>query len=263
LLAVDVELLVQPVGRAGGRLRRQRGRVDDRLAVEREGEHQKVLRRGRLEDNEEGVSLAAHAYHAPVDRGCLVADNSGRKNAIHTTRDALARHRQAQQKRRTREHVIADLSVNHAERHVLLCGYTAERRFHDYGLDLLVYTYNARGEVEPGEIHLQLKATDHLKVVASGTLIAQRPERRDVAAWLRQLMPVILVVYDAPADVAYWLHAQDHFARRPRFNPRTGSSTLTVRIPRSNVLNSAAAGQFALARDRVLAQARRSIHHHE
>jgi hypothetical protein len=128
-----------------------------------------------------------------VDRGCPFVDNSGRKIAIHTTRDALARHRQAQQKRRTREHGIADLSVHHAERHVLVCGYTAERRFHDYGLDLLVYTYNADGEVEPGEIHLQLKATDHLKVVASGTMIAQRLERRDVAAWLRQLMPVILV----------------------------------------------------------------------
>jgi hypothetical protein len=159
--------------------------------------------------------------------------------------------------------VIADLSVNHAERQVLLCGHTAERRFHDYGVDLLVYTYNDSGKVEPGEIYLQLKATDHLKVVAAGKMIAQRLERRDVVAWLRQLMPVILVVYDAPADVAYWLHLQDHFARRPRFNPRTGSSTLTVRIPRGNVLDSGAVRQLALARDLVLAQARRSIHAHE
>jgi hypothetical protein len=105
--------------------------------------------------------------------------------------------------------------------------------------------------------------TDHLKVIVSEMMTVQRLERWDVAAWLRQLMPVILVVQDAPADVAYGLHVQDHFARRPRFNPRTGSSTLTVRIPRSNVLTSAAAGQFDRARDRVLAQARRSIPHHE
>jgi hypothetical protein len=172
----------------------------------------------------------------------------------------LARHRQAQHKRRTREHVIADLGVNHVERHVLLCGWTVERRFHDYGLDLLVCTYNANGEVEPGEIYLQVKATDHLKLVAAGTIVAQRLERRDVAAWLRQLMPVILVAYDATADVAYWLHLQDHFAQRPRFNPRRGSDTLTVRLPRGNVLTSAAVRQFAQARDRVLVQAQRSLH---
>jgi Domain of unknown function (DUF4365) len=159
--------------------------------------------------------------------------------------------------------VIADLSVNHVERHVLLCGFTVERRFHDYGLDLMIYTYNANGEVEPGEIYLQFKATDHLRFIASGALITQRLERRDVAAWLRQLMPVILVVYDARADVAYWLHVQDHFANRSRFNPRAGSQSLTVRIPQTNVVNGAAVRQFAAVRDRVLIQARRSLHVHE
>jgi hypothetical protein len=99
-----------------------------------------------------------------------------------------------------------------------------------------------------------------LKVIASGTMITQRLERRDVAAWLRQLMPVILVVYDASADVAYWLHVQEYFTNRPRFNPRTGSRSLTVRIPRANVVNVAAVRQFAAARDRVLTQARRSLH---
>ena len=32
-------------------------------------------------------------------------------------------------KRRTREHVIADLGINHVERQLLLCGHTAERVF--------------------------------------------------------------------------------------------------------------------------------------
>jgi hypothetical protein len=41
-----------------------------------------------------------------------------------------------QRKTRTREHVIADLAVNHVERQVLLCGFTLERIVHDYGLDL-------------------------------------------------------------------------------------------------------------------------------
>jgi len=38
-------------------------------------------------------------------------------------------------KRRTREHVIADLSANHVERHVLRSGHTVERLVHDYGIE--------------------------------------------------------------------------------------------------------------------------------
>ena len=36
-------------------------------------------------------------------------------------------------KRRTRAHVLADLSINHVERHVLLCGFSVDRVEHDYG----------------------------------------------------------------------------------------------------------------------------------
>jgi hypothetical protein len=65
-------------------------------------------------------------------------------------------------KRRTREHVIADLSVNHVERLVLRCGWTVERTQYDYGLDLVMRTYSASGEIESGTVWFQLKATDHL-----------------------------------------------------------------------------------------------------
>ena len=66
-------------------------------------------------------------------------------------------------KRRTREHIIADLSVNHVERHVLLCGYVIERIRHDYGIDVAIYTFNKKGEVEDDRILVQLKATDQLR----------------------------------------------------------------------------------------------------
>ena len=65
-------------------------------------------------------------------------------------------------KRRTRNHIIADLSANYVERHVLLCGYTVERVIHDYGIDMLLYTYTPEGEVENETVGIQLKATDHL-----------------------------------------------------------------------------------------------------
>jgi hypothetical protein len=35
-------------------------------------------------------------------------------------------------KRRTREHIIADLSVNHVERQLLLCGFTCDELRRDY-----------------------------------------------------------------------------------------------------------------------------------
>jgi hypothetical protein len=65
-------------------------------------------------------------------------------------------------KRRTREHIIAELSVNHVERFVLRCGYSTQRIQADYGVDLLIYTYNSNGFVELGSIPVQLTATDHL-----------------------------------------------------------------------------------------------------
>jgi hypothetical protein len=66
-------------------------------------------------------------------------------------------------KRRTREHIIADLGVHHVEGPILRCGYTAERIVHDYGLDLYMTTYGVNREAESAWVLFQVKATDHLK----------------------------------------------------------------------------------------------------
>jgi hypothetical protein len=157
-------------------------------------------------------------------------------------------------KRRTREHVIADLSANHVERHALLCGYSLERRAHDYGIDLVITTYDQLGNVENGEILVQLKATDHLKLVSRGQMVACRIERADLRTWLHEPMPVILVVYDAASDSAYWLYVQQHFQQRPRFNPQRGAANVRVRIDKTNGVNAAAMQYFARCRDQLLAQ---------
>jgi hypothetical protein len=73
----------------------------------------------------------------------------------------------SQRKCRTRAHVIADLSVNHVERCVLRCGWTVQRFSPDYGLDLLMTTFNQRGEIENGDVRIQIKATDALSLDAS------------------------------------------------------------------------------------------------
>jgi len=166
-------------------------------------------------------------------------------------------------KRRTREHIIADLSANHVERHALLCGYSVERRWHDYGIDLVITTYDQEGNVENGEILVQLKATDHLKLVSRGQLVACRVERADLRAWLHEPMPVILVVFDAAADAAYWLYVQQYFQQQPRFNPQRGSADVTIRVPRTNVVNAAAVRHFARFRNLLLVQMKGLRHDHE
>src|SRR5882724_11961293 len=75
-------------------------------------------------------------------------------------------------KQRTREHVIASLSVNHIEGIVYEEGYSAERVQNDYGYDLTVTTFDSKGYVEAGAILLQLKATDKISKVGGGTEIS-------------------------------------------------------------------------------------------
>src|SRR5262245_47846532 len=155
-------------------------------------------------------------------------------------------------KRRTREHVIADLSVNHVERLVLRCGWTAERTRHDYGLDLVMRTYTANGEIESGSVWFQLKATDRLPRSADKQSIPVRLEWRDLLSWVNDPMPVILVVYDAALEKAYWLHVQQYF-RAHRWAERAGgATTVTVHVPVRNVLDAAALRQFARLRDECL-----------
>jgi hypothetical protein len=155
--------------------------------------------------------------------------------------------------------VIADLSVNHVERFVLLCGWTAQRTTHDYGIDLLMETFDTDGEPENGRVLFQLKATDSIKMRAGGREVAVRVEWRDVRAWRTELMPVILVVYDARADRAYWLHVQPYFAG-PRGRPRRSAAlTTTVRVPHDQIINEEAVRHLAQLRDAVVSRIRRVL----
>jgi hypothetical protein len=163
-------------------------------------------------------------------------------------------------KRRTRAHVIADLSVNHVEHFVLRCGWTIQRTTHDYGLDLLMETYSKHGERQNGRVLFQLKATDTLKLRDDGRTVAVRLEWRDIQAWRGDPMPVILVVYDAQADRAYWIHVQQYFAgRRQMIRDRVGA-TKTVSLPCDQIVTESAVGQFAALRDAVMARIRGVIY---
>jgi hypothetical protein len=147
-------------------------------------------------------------------------------------------------KRRTRGHVIADLAVNHVQRYVLRYGFTMEHIRNDYGLDIAMFTYSRGGEIENGVIWSQVKATDRPQRLADGLAIAVRVERRDLVSWVGELHPVILILYDAREDKAYWLHVQSEWGEGRIFRLAHAGTTVTVHIPRAHVFNEAAVRQL-------------------
>ena len=140
----------------------------------------------------------------------------------------------APRKRRTREHVLEDLSQNALERHFFRRGHSVTRPSDDYGVDLVIYTYDEEGFLEPGAIRVQLKASDHPRTLADGS-VAISVDTRDYRGWMAELYPVFLVLYDATLDRAHWQYIQAYFAQGGR-RPADGAASITVRFPKDGVL---------------------------
>ncbi len=157
-------------------------------------------------------------------------------------------------KKRTREHVIADLSANHVERFVLRCGYAVERLEKDYGLDLALFTFDHDGNLESGVVWMQLKATDDLRLDTDRNAIVVRLARADLLSWLADIYPVILVVYDARLDKAYWVHLQEYFRDRLLLARLWRRASLTIYVPVENVISEEAIRRFALLKAQALAE---------
>lgn len=145
-------------------------------------------------------------------------------------------------KRRTREHIIADLSVNHIERHVLRAGHTVQRLHFDYGYDLFVQTFDEHGGLEPGYILLQLKATDAPGWVAERQAVAVVLERRDLETWRDETSPVFLSLYAAAQDEAYWLFLDRELLTRALAS--SSGESVTLRIPSANLFNEMAVARM-------------------
>ena len=160
-------------------------------------------------------------------------------------------------KRRTREHLIADLAVNHVERQVLLGGGTVERVRSDYGIDLMLFTYNQSGEPDGEPIPIQVKATERLRRLRRSAAATFRIERSDLVIWLRTVLPVILIVYDATVERAYWLHVQAHFDGLPGFSLFTAGETVTVHLDSGQTLETTTVGRLGELRDQTMRPPRR------
>ena len=75
-------------------------------------------------------------------------------------------------------------------------------------------------------------------------------------------MPVLLIVYDARKNVAYWLYMQSYFHARKEFNLFTAGKKVSVSMPTTNIVNPIAMRRFARFRDRILAQME-GVNHNE
>src|SRR5258708_16361384 len=132
----------------------------------------------------------------------------------------MARHILGPRKRRTREHIIADLSIHHVERFILEEGHTVQRLGSDYGYDLIVWTFDDRGYAEPGAIYAQLKAMETLK--ENGSDYVYDLDIRDYNLWVREENPVILILFDAIRRRAFWLPVQRYFREDSTRQPKKG-----------------------------------------
>lgn len=167
----------------------------------------------------------------------------------------------AQRKTRTREHGIASQSVAHIEKFIVAAGHTAERFLNDYGYDLNLFTCEVNGEMEPGSILIQIKATDNLPLLRDGNTISFPIEWRDVALWRLEPMPVILVVHDAVQEVAYWLYVQEMLENLDEFQHSGRSGQVNIHLSKDNVVSKQAIERFREFKQIVLSQTRNFKHH--
>jgi hypothetical protein len=138
--------------------------------------------------------------------------------------------------------VIADLSVHYVEGFILDEGHTAQRLERDYGYDLLQFTYDEAGYVEPGFLFFQLKATEVLQAVGSDFVFDL--DIRDFNLWTREEMPVILILFDATRRRASWLPVQRYFREDEARRPKKGAKTVRVRVPVRQIVNRRAIAKW-------------------
>lgn len=133
-------------------------------------------------------------------------------------------------KRRTRQHVIADLSVHYVEGFILEAGHTAQRLGSDYGYDLIMNTFDELGYAGPGPVYFQIKAAEALR--GSGAAYWFDMDIRDYNLWVREEVPVVLVLYDATKRRAYWLAIQQFFRDDATRRPAKGARRVRVFVPK-------------------------------
>ena len=98
-------------------------------------------------------------------------------------------------------------------------------------LDGQFRTFTEKGEVENKTIEFQLKSTDKIKRI--GKKIKFDLSKRDLELWLLGNTTLLVLLYDAQDEVAYYLDMQDYFERN-RLKLGQIEKFLRVSIPIGN-----------------------------
>lgn len=144
---------------------------------------------------------------------------------------------------------------------LLAKGHTVIKTEQDYGIDLVLFTYDADGFVEPGNIYIQLKATDIPAISADGTFYSFSISAKDYTAWMDEPMPVILILYDAKGNNAFWQYVQGYFEGHPSKQPKGSVDSVTVRIPTRNLFDETTVDYCRTKKQAVLSQLKGVIKH--
>ena len=140
-------------------------------------------------------------------------------------------------KLRTRQHIIEDLGLNHIERQILLSGNVLRRfRENDYGYDGMIETFNEQGEAENLIFMIQLKSTDNIQFSNDKGGFIVDLSRRDLELWLKNTLTVLLILYDAQGEIAYFVDLQTYFNEN-RILLKNVRKFVRIFIPPKSVFN--------------------------
>ena len=137
---------------------------------------------------------------------------------------------------RTRQHIIEDLGLNHVQRQVLKAGFVVQRYGeNDYSYDGMIHTFDSNGESDNGMILFQLKSTDNIKFDKSQKIAKFDLSKRDLELWLLSKLTVLLILYDAQTEIAYYIDLQEYFNKN-RLLLKDVVKYVRVNIPTSNLV---------------------------
>ena len=143
-------------------------------------------------------------------------------------------------KLRTRKHIIEDLGLNHIERQILLSGNILKRnQDNDYGYDGMINTFDEIGQIDNLSFLVQLKSTDFIELSPQKAGFIVDLSKRDLELWLRSKSPVLLILYDAQGDIAYFVDLQTYFNEN-RLLLKNVRKFVRIFIPTKSVFNSSA-----------------------
>jgi hypothetical protein len=135
----------------------------------------------------------------------------------------------ADRKRRTRRHVLADLSFYHVQFLIATAGFSSGESSRDYGYDLVANTFDTESLIDEGFLLIQLKATERLEVAPDLEYYTFDLDVRDHNLWIREPNPVVLILYDAQTNAAFGL-----FFQRDPPTPKPGAQSVRVKVPLRN-----------------------------